>query len=209
MNTYEPLAEQLKLDEPYLCLDFANTVNWRNSPHPEDTLHGYADLVRWAEGVALLTSGQAGALLARAEAQPEDAQAVFQRAVALREAVFHSLSAVAGGKTPAPADLEPINRELSAALNSGELTPTSTGFTLQWKTDAARLDGFLPPIARSVADLLTTGDLDRVGICPGEDGCGWLFYDTSRNHSRHWCSMGSCGNRAKAKRYYRKEKIRD
>ena len=29
-------------------------------------------------------------------------------------------------------------------------------------------------------------------------------YDTSRNHSRRWCSMESCGNRAKAKRHYRR-----
>jgi predicted RNA-binding Zn ribbon-like protein len=29
----------------------------------------------------------------------------------------------------------------------------------------------------------------------------WVFYDRSRNRSRHWCSMGVCGNRAKTRTY--------
>jgi predicted RNA-binding Zn ribbon-like protein len=54
-----------------------------------------------------------------------------------------------------------------------------------------------------VADLLTSGDLDRVGQC-ADDRCGWLFLDVSRNGSRRWCSMEACGNRAKARRHYRR-----
>jgi predicted RNA-binding Zn ribbon-like protein len=40
-------------------------------------------------------------------------------------------------------------------------------------------------------------------------GCGWLFVDESRNGSRRWCSMKDCGNRAKARRHYRKVKNLD
>ena len=31
-----------------------------------------------------------------------------------------------------------------------------------------------------------------------------VLLDTSRNHSRHWCDMKDCGNRAKVKRYYQR-----
>ena len=31
--------------------------------------------------------------------------------------------------------------------------------------------------------------------------CGWLYLDRSRNRSRRWCEMATCGNRAKAYRY--------
>jgi predicted RNA-binding Zn ribbon-like protein len=41
--------------------------------------------------------------------------------------------------------------------------------------------------------------------CSG-DTCGWLFVDTSRNHSRRWCDMEDCGNRAKARRHYLRRK---
>lgn len=36
----------------------------------------------------------------------------------------------------------------------------------------------------------------RVKACRGTD-CGWVFLDASRNGSRRWCDMATCGNRAK------------
>jgi predicted RNA-binding Zn ribbon-like protein len=42
---------------------------------------------------------------------------------------------------------------------------------------------------------------DRLRRCD-DDGCGWLFLDTTRNHSRRWCSSGDCGNRDRARRHY-------
>jgi predicted RNA-binding Zn ribbon-like protein len=38
--------------------------------------------------------------------------------------------------------------------------------------------------------------------CADVRGCGVLFLDRTRNRSRRWCSMKSCGNRAKAQRHY-------
>src|ERR671930_579256 len=65
-------------------------------------------------------------------------------------------------------------------------------------------DDVLAPVVWSAAELLTSGPLERVRECPGDDTCGWLFLDTSRNGSRRWCDMRTCGNRAKARRYYRR-----
>ena len=62
------------------------------------------------------------------------------------------------------------------------------------------------PVARSAADLLTSDLLSRVRRCEDDRGCGYLFIDTSRNRSRRWCSMESCGNRAKARRHYARQK---
>jgi predicted RNA-binding Zn ribbon-like protein len=59
-------------------------------------------------------------------------------------------------------------------------------------------------VARDATDLLTTGRLERIRECPGADGCGWLFYDTSRNGKRRWCSMEACGNRSKGRRHYQR-----
>ena len=60
-------------------------------------------------------------------------------------------------------------------------------------------------VATSAVDLLTAGRLDRVGECPA---CGWLFLDTSKNRSRRWCSMATCGGRDKARRYYARHTTR-
>ncbi|TME22984.1 MAG: hypothetical protein E6I68_08150 [Chloroflexi bacterium] len=55
---------------------------------------------------------------------------------------------------------------------------------------------------RSALDVLVDGPLDGVRECPGPGNCGWLFIDLSKNASRRWCDMRTCGNRAKVHRYY-------
>ena len=45
----------------------------------------------------------------------------------------------------------------------------------------------------------------RVRECAGSS-CPVVYLDTSRNHSRRWCSMEVCGSRAKASTYYRRHR---
>ncbi len=59
----------------------------------------------------------------------------------------------------------------------------------------------------ALATLLTVavrrgadGSWDRMRACAAPD-CRWVFYDDSRNGAGRWCSMSSCGNRAKTTRY--------
>jgi len=54
----------------------------------------------------------------------------------------------------------------------------------------------LAVIARADAE----GTWERLKVCPADD-CLWAFYDFSRNHSRNWCDMRVCGNRAKARAF--------
>lgn len=44
---------------------------------------------------------------------------------------------------------------------------------------------------------------ERLKLC-NDDNCRWVFFDRSKNHSSCWCSMESCGNRAKARRFRQK-----
>ena len=48
--------------------------------------------------------------------------------------------------------------------------------------------------------IQSLGVWPRLKACPTDD-CQWAFYDSSRNHSRTWCSMEVCGNRAKTRAY--------
>jgi predicted RNA-binding Zn ribbon-like protein len=64
------------------------------------------------------------------------------------------------------------------------------------------------PILRSAAEVLTSEKRTRLGQCADDRGCGWLFLDTSKNRSRRWCDMEDCGNRAKARRHYLRERGR-
>jgi predicted RNA-binding Zn ribbon-like protein len=52
----------------------------------------------------------------------------------------------------------------------------------------------------AIADAQCAGNWYRLKACAADD-CQWAFYDSSRNHSRTWCSMEVCGNRAKTRAY--------
>ena len=58
-------------------------------------------------------------------------------------------------------------------------------------------------VALSANDLLFSDALHRIGQCSGRD-CRWLWIDRTRNHTRRWCDMAVCGNRAKAHRHYQR-----
>ncbi|MFF3495276.1 CGNR zinc finger domain-containing protein [Streptomyces sp. NPDC002795] len=58
----------------------------------------------------------------------------------------------------------------------------------------------LAALAIAWSELAVTGEAARLKRC-SEHACAWVFWDTSKNRSRRWCSMRVCGNRAKARRY--------
>jgi predicted RNA-binding Zn ribbon-like protein len=47
----------------------------------------------------------------------------------------------------------------------------------------------------------------RMKICDADD-CEWAFYDHTKNRSGAWCSMESCGNRAKGRAYRERRRER-
>ncbi|MEV0848001.1 CGNR zinc finger domain-containing protein [Streptomyces sp. NPDC049954] len=57
----------------------------------------------------------------------------------------------------------------------------------------------LASLAIAWSELALTGEATRLKRC-SEHACAWVFWDTSKNRSRRWCSMRVCGNRAKARR---------
>ncbi len=205
MGGNESGAAALSLVGGRLCLDFANTVGSHAGELPNEHLRGYRDLVAWSRHAGILTDADERRLLAAAEGRPDEAGVVLERAVSLREAIYRIFSAVAAGRVPAEADLETLNVALARALAHARIVSAAAGFAWAWRDEHGALDRMLWPVARSAADLLTVGELDRVREC-ANDPCGWLFLDLSRNRSRRWCDMQDCGNRIKARRHYQRRR---
>ena len=188
-----------------LCLSFANAFNVDASDGHEEMFQEYADLVEWAQLLEVIDQPTAQRLRHEAEQHPEEATAVLQSAGALRQVLYRMFAAIAHQQSPDPADLNALNTALADTLTHQRLVPLEDGFAWGW-VDAAALDQIIWPVLRDAADLLTGDLLDRVGQCANVCGCGWLFLDTSRNRSRRWCSMETCGNRAKVMRHYQRTK---
>ena len=188
----------------HLCLDFTNTVQDR-STSPRELLNSYSDLLLWGQGAQILTEDEAERLREEAARDTREAKAVLQRAIDLREALYRIFFAVTRDSSPAQADLHTLNSEFSKAMSQACIVPTKDSFALDWTGKEKALDRMLWTLARSAADLLTSAELDDVRVCAAED-CNWLFMDTSKNHTRRWCDMKSCGNRAKARKHYTQKK---
>ena len=191
-------------DSGNLVLDFANTTEFHASDHPDEHLNSYADLLSWAEGAGLLTHSEGMALLVRSNKEPEASLNVLGKALEFREMIYRIFSAIASKERPSQADLSVFNEELAKSLKNTCITTDEQGYSWGWQNMEASLGSMLWPIAREAANLLTSQDITRIGECADDRGCGYLFIDTSRNHSRRWCSMEDCGNRAKAQRHYQK-----
>ena len=189
-----------------LALDFANTMDWHASDHPEELLNSYTDLVRWARDFSLLRPEETHAFSAEAARRPEEAAKALEAARVLRDSLYNIFSAIAHGSQPPGADLGRLKKAWGQAVAAAQIVPVEKGFAWSWSGRPPALEGMLWPVARAGVDLLLSERLSQVGQCADDRGCGMLFIDTSRNHSRQWCRMDSCGNRAKARRHYRRTK---
>jgi predicted RNA-binding Zn ribbon-like protein len=208
MDESEKQAGSLDLLGGRLSLEFANTVDWHASDQPVEYLTSYAALVAWGRHAGILNKRQAEHLLEEARRRRTEADTTRERAVVLREAFYRIFAAISAGLPAEDDDLVVLNAELSRMLACSGIIPSGDGYAWDWVGKEGALDRVLWPVVRDAADLLTSGDLARVGQC-ADDRCGWLFFDTSRNHSRRWCSMEDCGNRAKARRYYERSRAPD
>ncbi|MEI6170867.1 MAG: ABATE domain-containing protein [bacterium] len=198
-------VKNLKRVGGVICLDFANTVNHRRAEEYEEVLRDYEDLVVWSGHAGILTKRQTEALLRGASWKPAEAKRAYTRAIELREALYRTFSAWSRGCPVDPIDLDRLNAVLSTALGHLRLESRNGGFAWAWHGVDEELN--LPAwiVARSAAELLSSDRLPSVHECAG-DNCGWVFLDVSRNHSRRWCDMADCGNRAKARRHYARKR---
>jgi predicted RNA-binding Zn ribbon-like protein len=187
--------ETIKLMGGSLCLDFANSVDWTADGEPieaEDALLEPDSLERWGRRLGVIAGGAAAAGGGGAVA------AELAAARALRPALRAVIVAAAHRETPPPDAPDLLTRTFADAAAAARLVPRDGAYVLDWAGGDPRRVRFAVA-ADAVALLADAGRLARVHLCPGRD-CGWLFLDTSGR--RRWCSMATCGSRAKMRALY-------
>ncbi len=119
-----------------------------------------------------------------------------ERAIEFREAMRLLLLSNNGSELDAG-----VLRRLRAAADAGlirvEIEDDGQAYPRPAQAGASAL---IARLLAAVADIQCAGTWERLKACAADD-CQWAFYDTSRNRSRTWCSMESCGNRAKTRAY--------
>ena len=178
-----------------VCLDFANTLDWRLSDSPVELIPDYPALLAWSERRQTLPARAVARLRAQA-ARRTEAEVILREAHLLRGQIWAIAEDLIGRRR---ARLSALNRRLA------EL-PSEPGLCFQggryvFELDGANLSQPLWPVLWSLTAVLASEDAARVGSCQAE-GCGWYYIDESPGHSRMWCSSEVCGNRERVRRAY-------
>ena len=181
------------------ALAFVNTLAARDTASPAERLVSYDALLDWSHEAGLMKGDDLERLSARAKRRAADAAAIVERARTLRELLHATFRATSEGHAPAPPTLAALSAQLSAWYPHGRLVPADGA--LQWVyAGDDDLERPLWELARAATRLLTSPLLARVHACAAED-CRWWFFDDTKNGSRRWCDMKTCGNRDKVRRY--------
>jgi predicted RNA-binding Zn ribbon-like protein len=197
-------TEPFQLFADHVALDFVNTLDERHAPKgPVELLSSYERLLVFCEQAGLLNSLEARRL--KRSAGESNTPAVLARAKELREALFGIFTAASQGAPPPEAALDTLNDMLVETHHARVIAWEPPRYV--WQCEGADLEPTTPlgRIAEAAAALLTSADVGFIKEC-GSATCRWLFLDRTRNHSRRWCDMKTCGNRTKARRFHEREK---
>ena len=190
------------------ALDFLNSIanpwgSWI------EWIENGQDLLEWLEKAGLVPASVIKQY--RKEASQKELDGVAAQALKLREWFRAFVDKHAGHplQSNALGELSPINRILAQDnsyrgiegedVSKEERARKKPG--LQWTTirrwRSLSPDALLLPIAEAMGNLICHADFAQVKICE-DPTCSLWFNDVSKNHTRRWCSMAVCGNRAKA-----------
>jgi predicted RNA-binding Zn ribbon-like protein len=189
-----------------LSLDFINTLApSAESATMHDSLKSYRDFVNWSAQAGVLSASQRALRLRLDKEKPQAAEVAFRQAIQLRDSLYRLVLALMERHSPASDDLRRFNVFLSDAQAHVQLLTTPEGYHLQLLNDP-QPSSLLWPIVSAASRLLTSEDAKYIRRCDAES-CLGFFIDRSKNHSRRWCDMKVCGNRAKARHHYAQQRL--
>lgn len=188
-----------------LWLDFVNTDDARLGVRL-DTIASFERFVDWMEAAHVLDGERAGALRRRGAQQPSGAAAALVEARRVR-AALRSLAERGRsdqGERTREVVLAEINRVLGRSVGTRRVEALPEGgYARSFVPVGDLFGGLVIPVVESAVDSLVHDELLRINKC-ADRRCPRHFVDLTRSHTRRWCDMRTCGNRAKAQRWRRR-----
>jgi predicted RNA-binding Zn ribbon-like protein len=181
-----------------LALDFVNTRPMREGG-PFERLATFDDVLRWCVQFHVLSPASARRL------GGAKGERTIRTVHKLREALRAALEAQVKGRPRWRPLIVEINAALARSPRIGAVTMGAAELTFSFEPIAPQLDDIPALLAERIAEFVLSPDAHRARACAADDCVLW-FLDSTRNRSRHWCRMETCGARAKARAYYRRKK---
>jgi predicted RNA-binding Zn ribbon-like protein len=162
----------------------------------------FDDFIVWLVEATVLDARRAEELVKTWSGQAE-AEKALARALEFRAMLRQMAERLVKGRSVPTATIASINDLLNNQVSYAEIRRTKGGFEKRIHVNFTEPKHLLLPIAESAGNLLSYGEVSRVKKCENA-ACVLFFYDTTKNHSRRWCSMSACGNRMKVAAHYRR-----
>jgi predicted RNA-binding Zn ribbon-like protein len=184
----------------HLVLNFVNTCGGTGKDRDVERWANWSDAFDWAAGNGVVDSIDRR-LFEKARSRkghrPSD---LLKDLTELREAAHSVFSAIAGGVLPPETARSRLEGSIVEAMSHSTLWIEGRA-PVRWAVCPEKAGSALikDRLAIAASELLSQPVLSNVREC---GACSWLFLDLSRSRSRRWCSMATCGNRAKAQRHY-------
>ncbi len=201
-------TDRARLRLPFLfvgnhrCLDFINTQMIVQG-NPTDLLSGWEDLIAWLVQAGLADKVQA--LVVMKQWSHKEQERLFEQGILFRKTLREMVARIVAHKSVPDSVVASINHILSRCPGYPQLVNAKGHFVRQFQSQGTQKEGFLAPLAEAASDLLCSGKLSLVKKC-GNPVCILYFYDTTKNHTRNWCSMQLCGNRIKVAAHYQRKR---
>lgn len=185
------------------ALDFVNTAGGATKARDVELFPDYASVLRWCAVSGVLSEREIVSLRERAGVNPGEANEAVERLRDFRESLHRCLTAELAGAAWPGKDGALIESVMRSAL--AQASAANDGQRFYWKASLKQcgLVLILARLAIASEELLRSDDRSRVRCC---DRCSWLFIDRGRGRPRRWCSMATCGSRAKSARYYQRHR---
>src|SRR5213592_4217640 len=174
-----------------LAVDLLNTVIVPDG-RVRDLLSRRVDVASWGEAAGVVVRRD----LRNAAREPAGLRA-------FREALRRGLVAWAAAGTPPARVIALVNHHMARDPVVTELRGRGRKVVTRVRSTAGTRERLYGAVARSAAELLTGGDPRRLRKC-ANPACRLMFYDTSKAGRRRWCSMQTCGGRAKVRAFYQR-----
>ena len=169
-----------------LVQSYVNTVDLQDGPKELTDPH---TLEAWLVARGLMEPGQPAS------------EADLKDAIAVREAIRGLIAANSGGRVY-PLDVAILNEAATASRLRARFGADGKA---RLEPEAGGVAGAMGRIVAALYGAMADEEWSRLKLC-GSQSCRWAFFDRSRNHSSRWCTMASCGNRQKAKRFRERAK---
>lgn len=198
--------ENMYLDGGCMCFDFVNTVHSRRQEPQHDYLTAYTDLLTLCARTETMPAKRLDTLKNFAKSNPQEANETLEEIIKYRELLYQLFTKVAAAKPIGREVLNQFNVLLSKSLSKIRLVADGVEVEKGWNESKINLKEPVWRIIKSGYDILMEQPQERIKEC---EACGWLFLDQSKNRSRRWCNMQTCGSAYKAKKYYHRKKKKE